>query len=46
MDWMQSGLLKVEGLLTHTFPLDAYRQAFSTAMDKRNERSIKVAFTM
>jgi threonine dehydrogenase-like Zn-dependent dehydrogenase len=46
MDWMQSGLLTVRDLLTHTFPLDAYRQAFSTALDKEKERSIKVAFAL
>ncbi len=46
MDWMRNGSLQVEELLTHTFPLDAYRQAFSTALDKRDARSIKVAFEM
>jgi threonine dehydrogenase-like Zn-dependent dehydrogenase len=46
MRWMQTGDLDCEGLLTHTFPLDAYRQAFSTAADKRRSHSIKVAFTV
>jgi threonine dehydrogenase-like Zn-dependent dehydrogenase len=46
MRWMQTGVLDCEGLLTHRFPLDAYRQAFASAADKRHSRSIKVAFEM
>jgi threonine dehydrogenase-like Zn-dependent dehydrogenase len=46
MRWMQTGRLNCEGLLTHRFPLDAYRQAFLTAMDKRRYRSIKVTFDL
>ncbi len=46
MHWMQAGLLDCEGLLTHRFPLDAYREAFVTAADKRTHRSIKVAFDL
>jgi L-iditol 2-dehydrogenase len=46
MYWMQTGRLDCERLLTHCFPLDAYRQAFSTAADKKRSRSIKVAFEM
>ena len=46
MRWMQTGRLKCQGLLTHRFPLPAYREAFATAMDKRTYRSIKVAFEL
>ena len=46
MRWMQSGRLSCEPLLTHRFPLDAYRQAFDAAVDKQNSRSIKVAFDL
>jgi threonine dehydrogenase-like Zn-dependent dehydrogenase len=46
MRWMQVGKLDCEGLLTHRFPLDAYRQAFSVAADKQRYRSIKVAFEL
>jgi len=42
--WMQSGQLRTDPLLTHRFPLHAYRQAFAAAVDKRHARSIKVAF--
>ena len=42
--WMQRGLLRTDPLLTHRFPLRAFRQAFATAVDKRQARSIKVAF--
>ncbi|WP_423222717.1 zinc-dependent alcohol dehydrogenase [Candidatus Amarolinea aalborgensis] len=42
--WMQSGRLRTDPLLTHRFPLHAFRQAFATAVDKRQARSIKVAF--
>jgi erythritol/L-threitol dehydrogenase len=31
------------GLLTHTFPLSHYQQAFQTALDKRHYKSVKVA---
>jgi threonine dehydrogenase-like Zn-dependent dehydrogenase len=31
------------GLLTHTFPLSQYQQAFQTALDKPHYKSIKVA---
>ena len=46
MRWMQMGRLSCEGLLTHRFPLEAYREAFTVAMDKRTRRSIKVAFDL
>jgi threonine dehydrogenase-like Zn-dependent dehydrogenase len=44
MRWMQAGQLRTSELLTHRFPLDAYRQAFRTAVDKSASRSVKVAF--
>ena len=46
MRWMLEGRLKVEPLLTHRFPLRAYRRAFDVAVDKRTSRSIKVAFDL
>jgi threonine dehydrogenase-like Zn-dependent dehydrogenase len=46
MHWMQTGRLDCERLLTHCFPLNAYREAFSAAADKKYSRSIKVAFEM
>jgi len=46
MRWMQTGRLSCEGLLTHRFPLAAYREAFAVAVDKRTHRSIKVAFDL
>ncbi len=46
MRWMQNGTLNTDGLVTHRFPLRAYRDAFKVALDKRNSRSIKVAFEM
>ena len=39
-----SGRAAVRPLLTHTFPVAAYRAALATAMNKGNERSVKVAF--
>lgn len=44
--WMRDGQLCVTPLLTHRFPLDAYREAFATAVDKRGAQSIKVAFDL
>jgi threonine dehydrogenase-like Zn-dependent dehydrogenase len=46
MCWMQTGKLICEDLLTHRFSLDAYREAFTVAVDKRTHRSIKVAFDL
>jgi threonine dehydrogenase-like Zn-dependent dehydrogenase len=39
-----TGKANVRPLLTHTFPLADYREAIATAMDKRGEGSVKVAF--
>jgi len=44
MQWMLDGRLETDTLLTHTFPLDAYSQAFRVAAEKDRYRSIKVAF--
>jgi threonine dehydrogenase-like Zn-dependent dehydrogenase len=46
MRWMGTGKIDCSELLTHRFPLDAYREAFTTALDKHKYRSIKVAFQM
>ena len=46
MQWMLDGKIQTEKLVTHRFRLDEYRHAFATALDKRNARSIKVAFEM
>jgi threonine dehydrogenase-like Zn-dependent dehydrogenase len=46
MRWMETGQIRCEELLTHRYPLDAYRQAFATAVDKHQYRSIKVAFDL
>ena len=46
MRWMETGQIRCEELLTHRYPLDAYRQAFATAVDKHKYRSIKVAFDL
>lgn len=44
MRWMGDGTLCTEKLVTHCFPLHAYREAFQVALDKARSRSIKVAF--
>ena len=46
MRWMQEGKLDTQGLVTHRFPLDEYRQAFAVAVEKGKYRSIKVAFEL
>jgi threonine dehydrogenase-like Zn-dependent dehydrogenase len=46
MRWMEEGKLDPGDLLTHRYPLDAYRQAFRTAIDKKVACSIKVAFDL
>lgn len=46
MRWMEEGKIKTDGMLTHLFPLDDYRQAVQTAVDKRDTQSVKVAFDL
>lgn len=46
MRWMAEDRLHTADLLTHRFPLGAYRQAFKVAGDKARYRSIKVALEM
>jgi len=36
----------VAGLLTHTFPLSGYQQAFQAALDKLHYKSVKVALDL
>jgi 2-desacetyl-2-hydroxyethyl bacteriochlorophyllide A dehydrogenase len=43
-DLIKQGILKPEQLITHHFALNNYRQALMTAMDKREQRAIKVIF--
>jgi threonine dehydrogenase-like Zn-dependent dehydrogenase len=46
MRWMQAGEVRCNRMLTHRYPLHAYREAFATAVDKQKKRSIKVAFDL
>lgn len=41
---LASGELALAGLVTHTFPLSAYREALGVALDRRVSGAIKVAF--
>ena len=43
IEMLQERVLKHEGLITHRFPFEAYRQAIDTATDKRTG-AIKVTF--
>ncbi len=43
IELMRQGKVTVDGLITHRFPLRQWRQAVSTALDKRNG-NIKVIF--
>ncbi|NOZ51466.1 MAG: alcohol dehydrogenase catalytic domain-containing protein [Chloroflexi bacterium] len=43
--WMALSRIQTDTLLTHRFPLSAYRQAFWTATHKAETQSIKTAFT-
>ena len=44
--WMLEGKIQTDGLLTHLFRLDDYRQAVQTAVDKRKTQAVKVAFDL
>jgi len=43
-EMMRAGTLDLRGLLTHTFRLSEYRQAFDAAMHKGRHEAVKVAF--
>jgi threonine dehydrogenase-like Zn-dependent dehydrogenase len=43
-DLIGSRRVSLKPLLTHVYPLGAYRTALATAMDRRGSGSIKVAF--
>jgi len=44
LEWMAAGRVDLAPLLTHLYPLDAYPQAFATAMGKARTSAFKVAF--
>jgi 2-desacetyl-2-hydroxyethyl bacteriochlorophyllide A dehydrogenase len=44
--WIREGKLKMDGFITHRFPLSEYREAVLTAIDQPRTRSIKVIFDM
>ena len=46
MRWMAEGRIQTAPLLTHRFPLAAYRKAFTVATSKRSSHAIKVAFDL
>ncbi len=46
VDLLSRGGYPAQGLLTHTFPLAEYRQAFQAAFDKRRYKSMKVALDL
>jgi len=41
----ESGDLRLDGLITHRFPLSQWREAVTASVDKRRHRSVKVALT-
>lgn len=46
VDILASGTYPADGLLTQVYPLQEYRQAFQTAMDKATTQSMKVAIQL
>jgi len=44
LDILAAGLLPDRAVVTHEFPLDEYREAVETALDRATARSIKVVF--
>ncbi len=44
IDWLREGKLNADGLITHRFPLAAYKEAIATAQDKAGRQAIKVIF--
>lgn len=46
IEWLRSGRFRVDGLISHRFPLAEYKRAIATATDKSNAKAIKVMFQM
>ena len=46
IDWVRAGKLRIDGLITHRFPLERYREAIHAATHKRQSRAIKVVFDL
>jgi erythritol/L-threitol dehydrogenase len=46
VDLLARGDYPAQGLVSHVFPLSAYRQAFRVAFDKRTHQSVKVVFAL
>lgn len=44
VDFMASGLIDVKPILTHTYGLDAFRDAFEVAVDRKVAMKVQVAF--
>jgi threonine dehydrogenase-like Zn-dependent dehydrogenase len=42
LDLLAAGALPPDDIITHTFPLDAYRDAINVALDRRSSGAIKV----
>jgi len=42
---MDAGLLPYDALITHEFPLEDYKEAIETAIDRGNSHAIKVVFS-
>ncbi len=45
IDMLADGRLQAAGLVTHSFPLSDFAQAFQTALDKTRHQSLKVMLT-
>jgi len=45
MELVQSGKIQLDGLVTHRFPLSAYREAFRL-MNTKSQEVIKAVFVM
>jgi L-iditol 2-dehydrogenase len=44
LDILAAGMMPFDVIVTHEFPLDRYRQAVETAIDRENAHAIKVVF--
>ncbi|MGE4282484.1 MAG: zinc-binding dehydrogenase [Clostridia bacterium] len=44
LDFLRDKKLDVKNMVTHTFSIDSYRQGIKTALDKKNNESLKVIF--
>ncbi|HEX9934981.1 MAG TPA: zinc-binding dehydrogenase, partial [bacterium] len=44
VDWLRSGKMRGDGIITHRFPFEEHRRAVDTAVSKARNKAVKIVF--